>query len=35
LSKLVAKLINNNINLLNINKFYIVKIKKYFAKIKN
>ncbi len=35
LSKLVAKLINNNINLLNINKSCIVKIKERFTKVKN
>jgi len=35
LFKLVAKLIDNNINLLNVNKFYIVKTKKCLAKVKN
>jgi len=35
LSKLITKLINNKINLLNINKICIFKPKKYFTKIKN
>ena len=35
MSKLVAKLIDNNINLLNVNKFCIVKTKERFAKAKN